>query len=384
MLRRHLLLVVLAASAVAALGMRSGAPAPSGGALAMDSVASPAGPGSAEPNLTVGPDGRVYMSWLEPADSGHALRFSVHDGSAWAPARTIVARRDFFVNWADFPSIKVLDGGRLAAHWLQRNGSATYAYGVRIAQSSDVGKTWSAPVVPHRDSSKTEHGFVAMWRERGQLGAVWLDGRKFNKEGHNASNEMMLVTTTLLPDGTRGPEVRLDERTCDCCQNAVAVTTNGPIVAYRNRTSDEIRDIFVTRRIGQKWIAGVPVNNDNWKIAACPVNGPALAARGNRVALAWFTAAGDSARVKVAFSDDGGAKFTAPIRVDGGTPAGRVDVALLPDGGALVTWVERIGGDTAAVRARRIARDGRPGAPTTIASNSAARASGFPKMASGM
>ena len=99
MLRRHLLLVVLAASAVAALGMRGGAPAPSGGALAMDSLASPAGPGSAEPNLTVGPDGRVYMSWLEPADSGHALRFSVHDGSAWAPARTIVARRDFFVNW---------------------------------------------------------------------------------------------------------------------------------------------------------------------------------------------------------------------------------------------------------------------------------------------
>ena len=380
MMKRRLLIVGLAAP-VLGLGLSRGAPAAVSGTFAVDSVASPAGPGSAEPNLTVGPDGRVYMTWLEPADSGSALRFSVHDGSKWTPAKTIVARRDFFVNWADFPSLEVLEGGGLAAHWLQRNGPGTYAYGVRIAQSNDGGNTWGAPVIPHRDSSKTEHGFVAMWRERGQLGAVWLDGRKFSKEGHDAGNEMMLVTTTLLPDGTRGPEVRLDERTCDCCQNAVAVTNSGPIVAYRNRTPDEIRDIYVARRVGGKWLAGVPVNNDNWKIAACPVNGPALAARGNRVALAWFTAAGDTARVKVAFSDDAGGKFGAPIRLDGGNPAGRVDVALLPDGGAVVTWVERIGGDTAAVRARRISRDGSPGATKTIASNSAARASGFPKTA---
>lgn len=66
--------------------------------FAVDPVSSPAGPGSAEPNLAVGPDGRVYMSWLEPADSGHALRFSVHDGSVWAPARTIAAATLFTCN----------------------------------------------------------------------------------------------------------------------------------------------------------------------------------------------------------------------------------------------------------------------------------------------
>jgi hypothetical protein len=84
--------------------------------------------------------------------------------------------------------------------------------------------------------------------------------------------------------------------------------------------------------------------------------------------------------VNLAFSDDAGATFSAPVRVDGGTPAGRVDVALLPDGGALVTWVERVGGDVAAVRARRFSRDGKAGTATTIASSSVARASGFPKM----
>ena len=346
---------------------------------AIDSLASPARPGSAEPNLAVAADGRVYLSWLEPANPGYALRFSVYDGSKWTAARTIVTRTDFFVNWADFPSLEVLDGSRLAAHWLQRNGQSTYAYGVRIALSADGGNTWSEPIIPHRDTTQSEHGFVALWNERGTLGAAWLDGRKFRKDDHDLSNEMMLVSSTVLPNGKLGPETRLDERTCDCCQNAAAVTANGPIIAYRNRSSDEIRDIYVTRRVNGKWIAGVPAYNDHWKIAACPVNGPALAARDNRVALAWFSAPGDSARVQVAFSDNAGAKFGAPTRVDAGSPVGRVDVVLLPDGGALVTWVEHAGGDTASVRARRISRDGKAGTTTMIASSSAARSSGFPK-----
>ena len=74
-------LLVGGASILALLGIsrdRNGAIEP---AFTIDSVTSPAGPGSAEPNLTVGADGRVYMSWLEPADSGHAPRFSVYDES---------------------------------------------------------------------------------------------------------------------------------------------------------------------------------------------------------------------------------------------------------------------------------------------------------------
>ena len=45
---------------------------------------------------TVGPDGRVYLSWLEPANPGYSLRFAVHDGTRWSPAQTIVTRSDFF------------------------------------------------------------------------------------------------------------------------------------------------------------------------------------------------------------------------------------------------------------------------------------------------
>ncbi|HLM67635.1 MAG TPA: hypothetical protein VK358_08920, partial [Longimicrobium sp.] len=61
---------------------------------------SPAAEGSGEPNLTVGPDGRVYLSWIEPAaDGAHALRFSVLQGDAWSAPRTIASGRGWFVNW---------------------------------------------------------------------------------------------------------------------------------------------------------------------------------------------------------------------------------------------------------------------------------------------
>ncbi len=372
------LFVTAVAASVAAVGTRARIATPST-SFAIDSVASPAGAGSAEPFLTVAPDGRVFMNWLQTDSGGTALRFAVHDGTKWSAPRTIVQRKDFFVNWADFPAIEVLGKNQLAAHWLQRNGKSTYAYGVRISQSNDGGATWSGPVTPHRDSTESEHGFVAMWHEGTTLSAAWLDGRRFSKSGHDMSNQMTLMTTTLAPNGTRGAEVLLDDRTCDCCQNAAALTSAGPIVIYRNRSPEEIRDIYITRRVAGKWVPGVAVHDDGWKIAACPVNGPAVAANGKRVALAWFTAPNDSGRVNVAFSDDAGATFTAPTRIDAGLPAGRVDIALLADGGALVTWVERTGGDGAAVRARRVSRDGKPGTPVTIAASSAARASGFPK-----
>ncbi|MEO7647321.1 MAG: sialidase family protein [Gemmatimonadaceae bacterium] len=347
---------------------------------AVTPLTSPAGPGAGEPFLALSPDGRVHLSWLEPVDSAHALRFATLDGTRWSPVRTIRTGSDFFVNWADFPSLKVIGDGRLASHWLQRTGSATYAYGVRVSQSSDGGETWSDPIIPHRDTSNTEHGFVTLWPEDGGMGAVWLDGRKYNREGHSPSNEMMVVSTTISPDGQRGTEVRLDERACDCCQTAVAMTSQGPVVTYRDRTAEEIRDIYVVRRVGNAWTTPVAVHNDGWKIAACPVNGPAIAATGKNVALAWFTAANDSGKVNVAFSADAGATFGAPVHVDEGKPAGRVDVALLGDGSALVSWIERTGGDTAAVRVRRITADGKRAAPITVATSSAARASGFPRM----
>jgi hypothetical protein len=255
----------------------------------------------------------------------------------------------------------------MAAHWLQRSGREKYAYEVRVARSADGGQTWGPSIVPHRDGTPTEHGFVSMWAAPGDsVGVAWLDGRKYaGREEGDPAAEMAIMTTRVAADGGAAPERPLDERTCDCCQTAMAVTADGPLVAYRDRTPDEIRDIYFTRQSGGRWTEPRPVHADGWKIPACPVNGPALSADGRRVAIAWFTAARDTPRVHVAFSEDAGATWSAPLRVDGGTPAGHADIKLV-DGGALVSWVERTEGGPAEVRVRRVARDGALGEPRTL------------------
>jgi hypothetical protein len=319
------------------------------------------------------------MSWIEPATAGRELRFATLDGTRWSAPQVIVAGRDLVANWADFPSILPRGGGRIAVHFLRRSGTG---YGVRVVESSDSGRTWSAEVTPHRDGTATEHGFAALWHRDGMLNVAWLDGRRFATSGDQPRmNEMMLMTATVGAGGLLGDEVQLDDRVCDCCQTSVASTIDGPILAYRDRSADEVRDIYVTRYVRGAWTRSVAVHADGWRIDACPVNGPAISASGRRVVVAWMTAPGDAPRVNVAFSDDGGATFASPIRVDGGDPAGRVDATLLPDGSALVTWIERTGATNALVRGRRVQRDGALGPPTTVASSSAANASGFPRMA---
>jgi hypothetical protein len=343
----------------------------------------PAPPGSAQP-FVAAHGNRLILSWTERAERGHALRFAEHDGSGWGDVRTVAAGTDWFVNWADFPSVVALDERRYFAHWLQRSGPGRYSYDVVVTTSADGGVNWTPPIRPHTDGTETEHGFVSLFAHDGEAAAVWLDGRRFADTGAGpASNEMQLRFATLRHDAGQtvsGLEVLLDDRICDCCQTAVAITGNGPVVFYRDRLAGEIRDISVTRYQDGQWSQPQPVHEDGWEINACPVNGPAADAAGSDVVVAWFTGAQQTPRVRLGFSSDAGATFHSVVPVDDGEPIGRVDVLLLDDGRALVVWLERVGED-AEIRGRLVSADGRTGASATLAATTSGRAGGFPRMA---
>lgn len=352
----------------------------------VEAVSSPAGVRSGEPRLE--PDGRdgLILSWLEPVgDARWALRFDrIDDGGGWRGTRTVVERDDLFVNWADVPGVWPDGEGGFFAFWLQRGGAGGYDYGVRVARSTDGGGSWSRGRWLHDDRSPVEHGFVAPVRaEGGAVGAVWLDGRRFVASATGpATEEMALRTRWIDPAGPEGgSEILLDGRTCDCCPTDAAPVQGGAVVVYRDRSADEIRDIYRVRLVDGRWTDPAPVHRDGWRIEACPVNGPAVAAEGRRVAAAWFTAAADEPSVLVAFSNDAGESFGAPVRVDGGNPAGRADVVLLDDGSAVVSWIERRGVGRAELVARRVDPDGSLHGPSVVAPSSGERASGFPRMA---
>lgn len=339
----------------------------------------PAAAGSGEPDLTVAPDGSVYMSWLERRDSlVWRLRVARLAGQQWEAPLTIAEGDSFFVNWADFPRLIAPAKDRLVAAWMWKRPGGTYAYDVRIASSKDGGRKWTAPETPHRDGTATEHGFVSMAREGKGVRIVWLDGR--NGEGKSEGEaEMTLRTAWLDPDGRLGPEELLDPRVCDCCQTSAAATATGTIVAFRDRDPDEIRDIGILRNTGSWERSAAP--SDHWKIGGCPVNGPALAARGSMVALGWFSAAADTARVRLAISRDGGWGVSQISRVDDGDPIGRVATAILPEGPPVVSWLEHERNGRASVRIRRVGIYETPRRSLTVALTAGTRGSGVPRIA---
>ncbi|MCH8851871.1 MAG: exo-alpha-sialidase [Planctomycetes bacterium] len=350
----------------------------------MGEIDSPAGLRSSVPNLVRGDDGKVYLNWIEvDAAANPTLRFSVWQGAGWSRARTIAAGQDWFVNWADFPSMAALADGTLAAHWLVKSGPDTYAYDVNIALSHDGGESWSDPIVPHRDGVQTEHGFVSMVPLTPQrLGVFWLDGREMVGEGHAAGGDMALRFTTLDADGTLGPEQVVDSRVCECCQTDAVLTTAGDVIAvYRDRSPLEVRDIGIARVSGGKISDPEILHADNWRIKGCPVNGPAIDSLGTTVAVAWFTQSSlSSTHVRLVISRDGGRSFGEPISIDEGHPLGRVAAVVLSDHSVLIAWLENAE-EGAEIRIRSVGPDGTIERSFAAAPTRRSRASGFPQLA---
>jgi hypothetical protein len=346
-------------------------------------VAVPAGIGSRFPHLAAGHAGPIVLSWLqEQSGGGFALQHATWSDGSWGPSATVASGQDWFVNWADFPSVVPLGKTRWAAHWLQQKPGSVYAYDVRIAVSNDAGRNWSPPMSPHDDATPTEHGFVSLYDLGGEAHAAWLDGRHTGG-GHDhaagASGAMTLRSATIGHDGRRlGNDREIDGRVCDCCQTDAAITADGPVVVYRDRDEHELRDIAIVRHVDGRWSAPAAVHSDGWQIDACPVNGPAVDARGRTVAVAWFTAP-DRPRVRLAFSDDAGRSFAPPIEVSSEGAVGRVDVVLLDDGRAVVSWL-RSSQAGAQLLARPFTRHGAAGDVAVIAAAAVQRSSGFPQM----
>lgn len=286
---------------------------------------------AAQPDLVRAPDGSLLLSWIELQDGAHALKFARFVDGAWSATREIARGDDWFVNWADTPHIAQTDDGALWAHWLRKSATAKYAYDVVLARSGDGGATWSKPVPVNDDGTPTEHGFVSLWpASRDRIGVAWLDGRNSGggHGGHEGHGGAMTLRAAQFDGGLqRHGERELDAMTCDCCQTDVAVTARGALMVYRDRTPEEIRDILALRL--QEGAQARPVHADGWKMPACPVNGPAVAANGDDALVGWYTAAGDVPTVQVARSTDAGDSFAAPQLLERGAAVqGRIDVAL--------------------------------------------------------
>lgn len=328
------------------------------------------------PHLTKGPGG-LHISWVETGDAITVLKYATFN-EAWSPDERVASGNNWFVNWADYPTIVEDANGNMVAHFLQKSSTETFSYDIMLA-TKKAGETWSMPFGAHDDETLTEHGFVTILPNHdGTFTAAWLDGRNTGGgHGHGSGGAMTLRTARIALDGSITEEKELDNRICDCCQTGGVMTGDGPLFAYRDRSENEIRDMAFVRKTPDGWIEPASVYADNWEIAGCPVNGPRLASDGRTIAVAWFTAPDQQSGVKVAFWN--GEAFQDPIIVDESSPMGRVDIVLINETTAAVSWLDKTG-DIVEIKYRIVANDGRMGSEQIVTATSEKRSSGFPQM----
>lgn len=331
-------------------------------------------------------ENKTLLSWVEyESDTTDVLKFSTLINGAWSEEKTIAHGSDWFVNWADYPSIVEFGNGKyLAAHWLQKSAQGTYDYDIKLSLSDNNGSQWSSPITIHNDGVAAEHGFVSMAAYGDSLlFASWLDGRftkGHNHDGNHDSNQAMTLRSAFInADGVVSNRMELDSRVCDCCQTSSTVVDEDVFVVYRDRSPDEVRDISLVRRKNGLWQNPEDISIDNWKIAGCPVNGPSISSNNNQIAIAWYTMDQDTGKVFLKISNNNAESFGERIRIDHGQALGRVKIKHSNKGDIFVCWFE-MHEENSSLLLKRFNSEGLLIEEWNIATVSSGRESGFPAL----
>ena len=348
-------------------------------------------PGQAEPSVVADPQGGFILTSIERAGSVATLSYHRIDRSGErVSSGEIASGSDWFVNWADFPSLVVADNGDWVSFYLRKSDpAAPYAYDIWTLRSQDQGASWSQPQRLHDDGTTTEHGFVSLLADGDdRVLAVWLDGRRGaaasdDEHGHGGAHTS-LRSAVLTRQGPPVEQVELDDLTCDCCSTDAVRGADGPLVVYRNRSEQEIRDIGWLQRAAGSWSSPVIGVADHWKMPGCPVNGPALSKLGDAQLLAWPTLRDEAFELRLARNDRGTWKALASLERHPEL-LGRVDATPWGERQALVSWLgasEASNPSAAVLRLARLDESGKLLAQYELQQLPPGRSTGMPKLAS--
>jgi hypothetical protein len=335
---------------------------------------------NAQPNL-VSYNGSLSLSWISSKEENKAfLNYSQYKKGRWIKPQVIASGSDWFVNWADFPAHAINQDLIITSH-LKKSASGTYTYDVILnLQKLSVEKIRENFLL-NTDGVKAEHGFVSIManNEKGFF-ITWLDGRNTIEKKLEGDHKPMTIRFAEITDkGDVIKESELDASTCDCCQTSIAITNDGPIVVYRDRSEEEVRDIYSVKNINGTWEKPNAVHDDGWIINGCPVNGPKVAVNSKNLAVSWFTVSNNHPLVNVSFSKNNGNSFGAPLKVNDHDAIGRVDVAFLNDEEVIVSYME-VDDIGTYLRIKKVSFDGKISEPITISKIDGGRNTGVPQL----
>ena len=339
-------------------------------------------PENSSESFLLSTDKDLFISWTEQVLDSNFLYVTKLEGGSWSNKKLITKGTDWFVNWADFPSISYnnLSNSIFSFH-LQKSSEETFSYDVNYHINSK--ETWKDMNKIHDDNTFSEHGFVSSIPYKDGFMVSWLDGRNTYGVGdHGHAKGAMTIRSAVLDfNGNIVSQNVIDEMVCECCQTSMAISGDIPIVVYRDISEGEIRDIYYSRYIDSNWTEPHPIHNDGWEINGCPVNGPNVDSYGDNVVVSWFSASNGRPKVNLKFSTDNGRTFGDKILIDevDNSPLGRVDIELISETEAMISWLSTVDGK-GKLLIRKIKTNGEIGLIKVVDEISTERSTGFPQI----
>ncbi|MGH3796514.1 MAG: sialidase family protein [Pseudonocardiaceae bacterium] len=342
--------------------------------------------------------GRIYVAWA--ADSGRSspsgfgnlgtpyVAWSDDDGKTFTTPMRVGPDGDVGRRMV----ISVTGQGTVLAAWADNTvvtGLDSGAFTMRLARSTDQGKTWTTGS-PLPDGGVQAVSWPNIYTASdGAVWLAWLDGRPVDKK-NVAGGDVDTVNLAVSRDGgqTFTPSWVAKANACSCCRPSLAQGPNGQFaLAYRNvspqpgpegqpmtpppatpspaastagdtgmghmnmgsdSTSDtkldDIRDIVIVTSSdgGHDWSQIHFPYHDNWHINSCPRLGPSVSYDhdGKRLAVTWDTGADGRVGVWTATSPDNGSTWSPAVRLSSqpSPPGGNPVSVPGKDGSRWIAW----------------------------------------------
>lgn len=262
-------------------------------------------------------DGKLLLAWT--ANGVVAVAQSSDLGKTFSPAVKIAEHGKSLDAGADARPQIVADklGNIFLAYAFFKD--ANWNAQINTTRSTDGAKTFTKPESLVNDSSSQRFPSVLI-KPDGDIFISWIDKRLVSAAKQGGQNRLGgSIAYSFSQDGGKNFQVErfANESSCECCRIGVSLDLKGnPVLAYRAIFPGGIRD-QASQVISDSGAGPIrKVADDNWKTDACPHHGPSIAVSNDDIFhVAWYTQGSKRSGVFYANSSNQGASYTKPSRV---------------------------------------------------------------------
>lgn len=305
---------------------------------------------SAEPAIASGPDGTLYVVWVDHVEKTNAnimlQRFDAN-GRGLGPAVRVNPESGQAKAWrGDPPTIIAGTKGEVYVGWTAKIEGSKGGNILYLSVSRDGGTSFEPPVKVNDDISPASHGMHSMAvDEAGNIHFAWLDERYLNAkkdrvESDNSERDSVPqnaaffhdkqaveerepnaeVFTAVSSDGGRAfsANTRIAADVCPCCKTTLLTGSDNEVyIAWRQVQPGDFRHIAVAKSTdgGKTFASPAIVSDDRWQLSACPVSGAAMSLSDGALRVAWFTAGEAGPRGLYITESRDGAKTFSPRKL---------------------------------------------------------------------